>query len=54
MPQQTFYYFNLHMDHVGVVARREAAKLVPDNSSLSVSLFSSLLEAPNLPLLCQH
>ena len=26
--QQTFYYFNLHMDHVGVVARREAAKLV--------------------------
>ena len=22
-----FYYFNLHMDHVGVVARREAAKL---------------------------
>ena len=25
---QTFYYFNLHMDHVGVVARREAAKLV--------------------------
>lgn len=24
----TFYYFNLHMDHIGVVARREAAKLV--------------------------
>lgn len=24
----TFYFFNLHMDHVGVVARREAAKLV--------------------------
>lgn len=23
-----FYYFNLHMDHIGVVARREAAKLV--------------------------
>lgn len=23
-----FFYFNLHMDHVGVVARREAAKLV--------------------------
>lgn len=23
-----FYYFNLHMDHVGVTARREAAKLV--------------------------
>jgi len=23
-----FYYFNLHMDHVGVVARAEAAKLV--------------------------
>lgn len=23
-----FYYFNLHMDHVGTVARREAAKLV--------------------------
>ena len=23
-----FYYFNLHMDHVGVVARREAAQLV--------------------------
>lgn len=25
---KTFYYFNLHMDHVGTVARREAAKLV--------------------------
>ena len=25
---KTFYFFNLHMDHVGVVARREAAKLV--------------------------
>ena len=25
---KAFYYFNLHMDHVGVVARREAAKLV--------------------------
>ncbi len=24
----TFYHFNLHLDHVGVVARREAAKLV--------------------------
>lgn len=24
----TFYFFNLHMDHVGVIARREAAKLV--------------------------
>lgn len=24
----TFYFFNLHMDHVGVTARREAAKLV--------------------------
>lgn len=24
----TFYFFNLYMDHVGVVARREAAKLV--------------------------
>ena len=24
----TFYFFNLHMDHVGVVARREAAKLI--------------------------
>ena len=24
----TFYFFNLHMDHVGIVARREAAKLV--------------------------
>ena len=23
-----FYFFNLHMDHVGIVARREAAKLV--------------------------
>lgn len=23
-----FWYFNLHMDHIGVVARREAAKLV--------------------------
>lgn len=26
--ETTFYYFNLHMDHVGIVARREAAKLV--------------------------
>ena len=26
--QKVFYFFNLHMDHVGVVARREAAKLV--------------------------
>lgn len=25
---KTLFYFNLHMDHVGVVARREAAKLV--------------------------
>ena len=25
---ESFYYFNLHMDHVGVVARREAAKLI--------------------------
>jgi len=25
---KTFFYFNLHMDHVGIVARREAAKLV--------------------------
>lgn len=25
---ETFYFFNLHMDHVGVVARREAAKLI--------------------------
>jgi len=25
---KTFYFFNLHMDHVGVVARRESAKLV--------------------------
>ncbi len=28
MDEKAFYYFNLHMDHVGVVARREAAKLV--------------------------
>ena len=28
MDENVFYYFNLHMDHVGVVARREAAKLV--------------------------
>ena len=27
-PAVEFYFFNLHMDHVGVVARREAAKLV--------------------------
>ena len=26
--QSEFFYFNLHMDHVGVIARREAAKLV--------------------------
>lgn len=25
---KTFYFFNLHMDHVGIVARRESAKLV--------------------------
>ncbi|MBR1469189.1 MAG: endonuclease/exonuclease/phosphatase family protein [Prevotella sp.] len=25
---EIFYFFNLHMDHVGVTARREAAKLV--------------------------
>lgn len=25
---KVFYFFNLHMDHVGIVARREAAKLV--------------------------
>ena len=25
-----FYFFNLHMDHVGVVARRESARLVLD------------------------
>lgn len=24
----TFFFFNLHMDHVGIVARRESAKLV--------------------------
>ncbi|HEK21376.1 MULTISPECIES: endonuclease/exonuclease/phosphatase family protein [unclassified Mucilaginibacter] len=24
----TFYFFNLHMDHIGVVARRESAKLI--------------------------
>ena len=26
--KKTFYFFNLHMDHVGIVARRESAKLV--------------------------
>ena len=26
--EKVFYFFNLHMDHVGVVARHEAAKLV--------------------------
>jgi len=25
---EAFYFFNLHMDHVGVVARREAARLI--------------------------
>lgn len=25
---KTFYFFNLHLDHVGVVARRESARLV--------------------------
>lgn len=25
---EAFYFFNLHMDHVGVVARREGAKLI--------------------------
>lgn len=25
---EAFYFFNLHMDHVGIVARREAAKLI--------------------------
>ena len=28
VPLKEIYFFNLHMDHVGVVARREAAKLV--------------------------
>ena len=27
---RTFYFFNLHMDHVGVIARKEGAKLVLD------------------------
>src|SRR5574344_229116 len=26
--KKIFYFFNLHMDHIGVVARRESAKLV--------------------------
>ncbi len=26
--KKTFYFFNLHLDHVGIVARRESAKLV--------------------------
>ena len=26
--EKVFFFFNLHMDHVGVVARREAAKLI--------------------------
>ena len=26
--KKSFFYFNLHLDHVGIVARREAAKLV--------------------------
>ncbi|MBR1653121.1 MAG: endonuclease/exonuclease/phosphatase family protein [Alloprevotella sp.] len=26
--RRTFYFFNLHLDHVGVVARRESARLV--------------------------
>ena len=25
---EAFYFFNLHMDHVGVIARRESAKLI--------------------------
>lgn len=28
MKRDDFFFFNLHMDHVGVVARREAAKLI--------------------------
>ena len=28
LPNRPFYFFNLHMDHVGTTARREAAKLV--------------------------
>lgn len=28
-----FFFFNLHMDHVGIVARREGAKLVVDQMS---------------------
>ena len=28
--RKTFFFFNLHMDHVGKVARREGAKLVVD------------------------
>lgn len=26
--QKPFYFFNVHMDHIGVVARRESAKLI--------------------------
>lgn len=29
-----FFFFNLHMDHVGIVARREAAKLVVERIGL--------------------
>ena len=32
--RRKFYFFNLHMDHVGIVARREAAKLVVERIGL--------------------
>ena len=33
MTGMRFYFYNLHMDHVGVVARREAAKMVVERIS---------------------
>lgn len=39
----TFYFFNLHMDHIGVVARSESAKLVIDKIRKIAGLTPTIL-----------
>lgn len=41
--RKEFYFFNLHMDHVGVVARRESAKLVVEKIRQIAKTTSSIL-----------
>lgn len=46
-----FLFFNLHMDHVGKVARREAAKLVVEKiKELSALPSPTLRPTPNIPV----